>query len=136
MTSTTTKTLTVKDALDQADPNQLPDALSKVKLGTLLTPINKHFTALASVDTLTLDPPALYVESVRVVDGGGTGEGSYLTSDDDATASDASNLNGPGVCKISDDGATLTFASAVIVEAIVQYIPKPDTDLTDIFERS
>jgi hypothetical protein len=87
--------------------------------------------------TVTLDPPALLVQAVRVVTSDPSGdEGGYLASDADAVASAAAVLNGPGVCKLSADGATLTFVAATIKRAIIQYIPCSNAPLTDAFARS
>ncbi|MEE9592243.1 MAG: hypothetical protein V3W28_01530, partial [Thermoplasmata archaeon] len=45
---TTTAAFTVKDALDEANPSRVAAALAKVKLGTLLSPLKRSFTGLAS----------------------------------------------------------------------------------------
>lgn len=131
MTTTTVKA-TLASVLDQANPNSVADALRKVKLGTLLTPKQLDTGTITGIATVTLDPPALLVQSARVVTSGTAGSvGAYIVADASATPAvpAAANTN-PGVASLSADGVTLTFPNT-ITRAIVTYIPRSDTDMTD-----
>ncbi|MFA6166752.1 MAG: hypothetical protein WC700_09055 [Gemmatimonadaceae bacterium] len=127
---------TLAQGLDQANPNRLCDILQKLGLGTLLTPKTAHIHGDTTV-YLPLDPPALAVTSVRVVNpGAGTGvSGSYLVQDAGGTAVDWSGANAPGFCLLSADGTTLEFATALALVdyAEVCYIPRTTTDITETF---
>ena len=120
---------TIADALDQANPNLLADALMKVALGTLLTPKVAAITQ-TSATTVKLNPPALCpaVVSARVTAGTALA-GVYRCTDAGGTAVDSATL---GVCKLSADGTTLTFAAA-LTGVTVSYIPRSATDLTANF---
>ncbi len=128
MTTTVNKTLA--GILDEADPNKISDALRKVKLGQLLTPVKQTISQGAAV-TVPLDPPALSVHMVRVTAGTAL-SGVYQVADTDATEVDSATL---GLATLSDDGATLTFAAAV-TDLIVQYIPRSDADMTGDFQQT
>jgi hypothetical protein len=124
---TVTANQTLAGALDQADPNKVADALRQVKLGTLLTPTKQTISQTSAV-TVALTPPALVIHTVRVT-GGTALAGIYQVADTDATEVDSATL---GVCTLSDDGATLTFAAAV-TDLVVIYVPRSDADLTADF---
>lgn len=124
---TTTANKTIAGALDQADPNMLADLLRLVKLGTLLTPVKQTISQSSAV-TVTLDPPALSVTTLRVT-GGTVTSGIYQVADEAATEVDSATL---GVASLNDEGDTLTFAAA-ITDLIVQYIPRSYTDVTGDF---
>jgi len=130
---------TVKNALDDAEPNQIADALRKVALGTVLTPIIETIT-LASVrnhvhlltDTVA-KKAALVVQAVEVtnVAGGAADLGVRLVAPSGATPA-AKGAKACGVATLSDDGDIITFEGTV--KAIkVKYIPMPATALTDKF---
>lgn len=125
---TTTKTLTLKDALNQANPNEVADALAKVDLGTMFT-VNHETITIPSGTTLNLltqstaKVAAQFVQAVRVVTG--TATGVRIIGDAGATPSAT-------VCALSADGTTITFEAAVTVVAVV-WSAKPATDLTTIF---
>lgn len=127
--STTTEAFTLAKALDQANPNLLATALQKVALGTLLTPTVKAITQ-TSATTVTLNPPALCpaVVSARVTAGTALA-GVYRCTDAAGTAVDSATL---GVCKLSADGTTLTFAAA-LTGVTVSYVPRSATDVTSLF---
>ena len=109
---TVTANQTLAGALDEANPNKVADALRKVKLGTLLSPLKKTIVQADAV-TVTLSPPALVINSVRTTAGSGLA-GIYQVGDTDTTEVNSATL---GRCSLSDDGATLTFAVAFTDEA-------------------
>jgi hypothetical protein len=128
MSLTTTRTTTLKDALNEANPNEIADALNKINMGTMFT-VNRETITIASATTLNLltqstaKVAAQYVQSVRVVTG--TATGVRIVGDAGATPSTT-------VVALSADGTTLTFEAAVTVVAVV-WAAKPATDLTSIF---
>lgn len=128
MTTTVNKTLA--GILDEADPNKISDALRKVKLGQLLSPV-KQTISQADVVTVPLSPPALVIHSVRVT-GGTALAGVYQVTDTDGTEVNSATL---GVCTLSDDGALLTFAAA-LTDLVVIYIPRSDADMTADFQQT
>jgi len=106
---------TLKSALNRANPNTLADVLAKIDLGTMLEPKTVTVSQAAAA-TITLDPPALAVFGARV-SGGAAAAGPRLVTDAGGTASAT-------VCKLSADGATLTF-EANVTDAVVSYMPRP-----------
>lgn len=136
---------TLATALDNADPNRLCDVLRKLKLGQMLTPLKVTLTPDSSQKTVTLDPPALMITSVRATKGAGGSQkaGEYIVQDASGTAVDHGvGANLPGSCKLSADGTTLTFATnwsntlgaSPTDTCIVIYMPRSDTDITTEFE--
>lgn len=118
--------LTLADILTKADPNLIADAFRKVNLGVMLAPTVETITQ-SSATTMTLSPPALCpaVVSVRVT-GGASAANVYIVTDSGGTAVDGA------ICKLSADGATLTFALAV-TSAVVSYVPRSESPLSDAF---
>ena len=110
---------TLKSALNRANPNTLADAMAKVDFGTMIEP-KTETVAQAAAATITLDPPALAVFSVRVT-GGAAAAGVRTVTDAGGTASAT-------VCTVSADGATLTF-EANVTGAVVSYMPRSATPL-------
>lgn len=119
----TTINETLGYALDQANPNTISDCLQLAKLGTILTPIKLAATQ-SSATTMTLNPPALMIQSVRVT-AGAAAAGLRQIGDSGATASAT-------VCKISDDGITLTFEAGVTAATIL-YMPQSFTPMSSAF---
>lgn len=117
---------TLADALTAANPSNMSDALRKVDLGQLLAPTVKTISQTSAV-TVVLDPPALCpaVVSARVT-AGAAGQNVYICTDAGGTAIDGA------ICKLSDDGATLTFALAV-TDAVVSYVPRSKAPLSGDF---
>lgn len=113
---------TLKSALNRANPNTLADVLAKIDLGTILSPTVKTVSQ-SSATTITLDPPALCpaVVSARVT-GGASAANVYLCTDAGGSPVDGA------ICKLSADGATLTFALGV-TGAVVSYVPRPAVSL-------
>jgi hypothetical protein len=126
---TTTADKTLAGVVNDANPNNIADALAKVKLGTLLTPQTRAIVQASSVDVI-LDPPALGPASVTARVTAGTAlAGVYRVTDTDGTEVDSATL---GVATLSADGGTLTFAAAV-TELVVDYIPRSAVDMTSDF---
>ena len=112
MAVTTTKHESLKDALDQANPNQVADALQKTKLGTMLTPLKKTFSALSASLTHDLTDvahgsglAALSIVTLRVTAGAAAAGARFVT--------DAGGTASATVALLSDDGKTLTFEGTV-----------------------
>lgn len=139
---TTTKARTLKDVLNAANPNDLPDALERTNLGTLLDPLKRVFTGLTAAASFDL----------TAIDGSGETAGAtnpnrlpmlcghYLRVDASGTAASVGNyIVGPptstllippgganvavGVARISDDGKTITFPNTV-TGFTISYIPR------------
>lgn len=123
MTTTATAPFTLQDALDQADPNQIADALRLVKLGQMVVPTKKTVSQSAAL-TVPLAPPALTIVSVRVTAG--------AAAAGVRTVSDASATPSASVVALSNDGATLTFEGNV-TGAVVVYVPRSNADVTETF---
>jgi hypothetical protein len=150
--STATATQTLGAALDQANANQFPEALSLVKLGTLLGGYDVTFSGLtsaaaqditsaASFSHATINsgtapppggtlPPILIEQSVRVI-AGAAAAGVRVLADPGATAT-AGAAGSPGIALLSVDGKTITFEAAVTGFRI-QYVPRPFIPLSSAF---
>jgi hypothetical protein len=135
MSSTTTQTKTLQQALDLANPNDLPAALAQVDLGTLLVPTAPSIWATGANATgstgVTLPSKARLVGSARVTTGASGAAGSYLVSDAGATPLYPSST-APGVAALSANGASIQFP-AQVMNAVVQYIPQSAVDVTSAF---
>ncbi len=125
MTTTVNKTLA--SHLNSASPDNLPDVLRVVELGTILTPQKRDIT-IASGTVITLDPPSLNIGStyVNVITGTATGV---------CTVADVTETPSATLVTLSDDGVTLTF-EAVITVATVDYIPRSASDITADFPQT
>ena len=124
MSVTATSTPTLGLALEQANPNILADALRKVNLSKMLEPQKLVLSGAAASASVTLDPPALLVQSARVTAGAAA---AGLRQIGDAAAT----LSGT-VCRLSDDGATLTF-EANVTGVIVVYMARSEASLSSQF---
>lgn len=115
--STTVLPQTLELGLSQANPGFLADALRKVDLGSLFYKQVETITQ-ASSTSVVLAKPAFAPAGVCVRVTAGGSLGAYLVVDSGGIAVDVGAEI--GVCKLSDDGLTLTFASAV-TECVVTY---------------
>lgn len=131
MSSTATQSQTIQDTIDKANPGQLPAALQKVNLGTMITPLKRTFTGLAaqtSHDLTAIDGsgetagaanpnrlPVLTPTAVRVT-AGAAAAGVRFIGDTGATPAAT-------IATLSDDGKTLTFEGNVTA-FIVVYVPR------------
>ena len=114
--STTVLPQTLELGLSQANPGFLADALRKVDLGSMLYKQVETITQSAAT-TVTLAKPAFGPAGVCVRVTGGVSLGAYLVVDSGGIAV---NVGAEiGVCKLSDDGLTLTFASNVTACKVV-----------------
>lgn len=161
---TTTKADTIETTLNQADPNELPDAFRKMKLGQASTPRKVTFTGLASSAVQDITTAAAFAAAVAVPPfpagttrlpaigtvtalrvTAGTVLGARVIIDSGGTpAASATGIGGApgGSAALSDNGKTLTF-EAVITAMVLEYIPRPSTgdentptDLTANFART
>lgn len=130
MAVTATKTETLEDVLNSGDIAKMASAVQRMKVGQMLEPVVTDTGTITASATVTLSPPALHVQSARVVTSGTAGSvGSYLVADAGATTSvppGGANV-GAGVATISADGTTLTFPNT-ITRAVIQYVPRTDVD--------
>jgi hypothetical protein len=115
--STATVPQTLELGLTQANPGFLADALRKVDLGSLFYKQVETITQ-ASSTTVTLAKPAFAPAGVCVRVTGGGSLGAYLVVDSGGIAVDVGAEI--GVCLLSDDGLTLTFATA-LTDCVVTY---------------
>lgn len=130
--TTTNEVQTLQVVLDKANPETLADALRKVKLGTLLTPlkITKTGMTLAAAHDITdhehgHNPPILAIIALRVTVKDTAAFGVRMIGDAAATLSTT-------VARLSDDGKTITFEGTVS-GFVLEYIPRSDVDMTDVF---
>ncbi len=109
--------VSLKVALNTANPTNLPDALKKTLLGDMLAG-KKVTVAQAAAATIPLSPPALNgTVQCRVTTVGTAAAGVRQITDVAGTPSAT-------VATISDDGATLTFEGTV-TGAVISYVPRP-----------
>lgn len=150
----TTRTRTLLLALNEANLQDIADALRAVQLGTVLSP-RKHtvvgLTAAAAIDITSLGvaaaatpgpdqaggtlPPILSVTTLRVTASGtGASVGAYGTTDAGGTPIvPPGGANAAlGIATISDDGKTLTFPNT-ITGFVITYIPRSAQDVTTKF---
>jgi len=143
---TTTKSRTVREAMNQGNPSEIATGLQLVKIGDMVSPVKATATGLASaaahdlttaatkagsvVVGLTLAvgenlPAAAAVQSVRVTAGAAA---AGLRQIGDAAATPSAT-----VATLSDDGKTLTFEAGVTAFVVV-YLPRAavSADSTDI----
>lgn len=129
---TTTADKTLADVVDDANPNNLADALRLVKMGQMMTPQKRAISQASDTDVI-LDPPALGPASVTArVTGGAALAGVYRATDEGGTPVDSATL---GVATLSADGTTLTFAAA-LTDVVVDYIPRSDSDINGDFNET
>jgi hypothetical protein len=138
--STTTTTRSVKVVLDEANPNETDDALRKLQLGTVFSPLKRTFTGLtaaAAFDLTLIDGsgetagvanpnrlPANLVRSLRcTASGTANSVGSYVISDAAGTATSPTASTVAGIALLSDDGKTVTFPTTVTA-FIISYMPR------------
>lgn len=121
MAVTVTKQFTVEDAINKSNLNLLADALAAIELGTMLkakkVEISQAASTSVALPVAALGPMAMVVRVTA-----GVSQGAYLVVDEDGIAVDVGAEI--GVCKLSADGSTLTFASNV-EECVVSYLAGP-----------
>ena len=132
MAVTATKALTLEEVINASNLNLLADALAKAGLGTVLA-LQKESIVQAAADTITLSKAAFgpAMVHVRVTAGGASTLGAYLVSDSGGVAVVVGAEI--GVCKLSDDGLTLSFAAGSnITAAQVSYMAAPAVALDSL----
>lgn len=136
-TTTITKPRTVQAVLDEANPNEMSDALRKAKLGTVLAPLKRAFAAQAAAaafDLTQIDATgetagaanpnrlaALIVSTLRVTGGAAAAGPRIITDTGGAAAGPGTGII--GIAKISDDGKTITF-DANVTDFVIEYVPR------------
>jgi hypothetical protein len=124
---------TLELGLSQANPGFLADALRKIDLGSFFK-LQKETITQSSANTVVLSKAAFgpAMVQVRVTAGAGSALGSYLVAD--AAGAVVAVGTEVGVCKLSDDGLTLTFASGSnITGCVVSYLAAPAVPLDEQF---
>lgn len=131
---------TMTSALNEAHPAKLADILRKMQLGTMLTPKKVTLTGLTGTTHNITDaahgsnPAILSVVALRVTAATtGTAVGSYVVGDAGATVVSPATSAAVGLAKLSDDGTTLTFATADVTAFVIEYIPRSAVDMTGAF---
>jgi hypothetical protein len=142
--STTTINRTLRQQLNEGQPNEMFDLLALLELGTTFFPLKRTFTGLtaaASFDLTLIDgtgettgvgnPNRLAANVVRTLrvtaSGTGTSVGSYVTTDAAGTATSPATSTVAGLALISDDGKTITFPTTVTA-FIISYLPRALSD--------
>lgn len=154
---TVTKTNTLQEELESANPNTLADALRLCDLGKMLAPVKVVCTGLtaaasfdittaavkaaATVSGVTLEtgemlPAILSVTALRcTASGTANSVGSYIMSDAGGTAVSPTAGANVGIALLSDDGKTITFPTTVTA-FVLEYCPRSKTALTSAFART
>jgi hypothetical protein len=144
---TTSVVPTLQNQLNNALPEELPDILRLMQLGNMLTPLKRTFTGLTASGTADLTAidgtgettgagnpnrvAALAVKTLRVTAATtSTTVGSYGVTDAGGTTVTASTSSVMGICKISDDGKTITFPTADVTAFVIEYIPQAAVSMT------
>lgn len=154
---TTTVSSKLQHVLDDANPNNIADALRKVKLGHAYSVVKATIAALGATATpdITSDDvlaaatvagitladgenlPAIgQVVSLRVTASGtATSLGTYGITDSGGTAiiPPGGASAAMGIAELSDDGTTLTFPNTV-TGFVIQYIPRSAEDTQDAYD--
>jgi len=138
--STLTKARSTQFVIDEANPTEVADALNKLELGTIFTPLKRTFTGLtaaAQFDLTLIDGagetaglanpnrlPANLVRTLRVTASGTANSvGSYVVTDAAGTPTSPTASTIVGLATISDDGKTITFPTTVTA-FIIAYMPR------------
>jgi hypothetical protein len=138
--STATKSRSLQLVLDESNPNDMPEALGKLDLGTVFAPLKRTFTGLtaaAAFDLTAIDGSgetagaanaarlaANLVRSLRVTASGTANSvGSYVISDAGGTAVSPTAGANAGIALLSDDGKTVTFPTTVTA-FVISYMPR------------
>jgi hypothetical protein len=142
MPVTTTVKETLKAALNEANLNKLADVLARMDLGTMLTPKKVALTGLTGATHNITDaahgsnPAILAVVALRVTAAStGTAVGTYGVTDAGGAVVSPATSTAMGIAKLSDDGTTLTFATADVTAFVIEYIPRSAVDMNGAFTR-
>lgn len=140
--TTATKDQTVQSCLNDANPNEIADALQKVELGNVISPVKVTFAGLAASATLDITtaaakaaatvtgltlalgenlPAMLVVRTLRVTAGAAAAAPRVTT--------DAAGTPSATYATISDDGTTLVFEDTVTA-CVLEYLPRSATPLS------
>lgn len=148
---TTTANDTLRADLNTGDLNSLQVNLSRIKFGNMLSIVKAVFTgvtgaatydittaamkALATITGISLAsgenlPAIRHVRSLRVTAATtGSVVGTYGITDAAGTVVTPATSGAMGIARLSDDGTTLTFASADVTAFIIEYEPMPAVSL-------
>jgi hypothetical protein len=147
--TTATIAPSLQAALNAADPNELADILRLIKLGNILTPLKRTFTALTGAATYNLTALDATGETVGVANPNrlallalrtlrvtaattGTTVGVYALVDSGGAALTPNTSSVVGLAIISDDGTTLTFPSADVTAFVIEYVPQSASSMTTV----
>ena len=145
---TTTKTFSIRQALDEANPSLFNQAMIQAKFGKTQKKIKATITALTAIAAPVINnligaslsivinqgpddivssgvlPPIGQLVALRVTASGtATSVGSYIASDSGGTPTlpTGGASAGVGIATLSDDGTTITFPNTVTAFVIEYY---------------
>lgn len=149
---TTTDIIDRREVLDRVNFTEFDTALRGAKLGTMFCTIKAVFAgvtgaatydittaamkALATITGINLatgeNLPAIgHLLTLRVTAATtGTVVGTYILTDVAGTVLTPATSSAVGIARISDDGTTLTFASADVTAFIIEYTPRVAVSMT------
>ncbi len=156
---TTTADKTIQQVLNDSNLNWIPTLLQKMKLGNMLSPVKVTFTGLTGAATYDITsaallagasaisgldrqtgealPAILAVKTLRVTAASTSNSvGTYALTDTGGTVLSPTASSVVGLAKISDDGTTLTFATADVTAFVIEYVPRSATALTTVFKQN
>lgn len=121
---------TLKDALTAANPSNIADALRKVDLGQLLTPVSVTLALDTPSQTVLLDPPPLAACTITAQVVLGDDPGFYMCADSGSPF--AAGVGSVGVCVRYASPDSLYFSSPVS-QLVVNYLAAPKMPLDTEF---
>lgn len=154
--ATTTRDETFNTVLNQADLNEIADALRQMKFGDMCSPIKITVTGLTAASAIDITTAAVKAAATVVgktlatgenlpaigallalrVTASGTGGslGTYVFTDAGGTAivPPGGASAAVGIAKISDDGKTITFPNT-ITAFVLEYMPRAAVDMTTFY---
>jgi len=162
MATTTTLKDTLQNELDKGQLGTLADVLRLMGYGSMQSMLKVTVASLTAADSIDITtaavkaaatinvgalrrgqvnlPPIgrLRFGTVRVTAAASGSTGVWIVTDSGGTAVTVGTGTGVppiGICKLSDDGKTLTFpTSAAVTGFVIEYFPAPATDMQNAFE--
>jgi hypothetical protein len=145
---------TIQSALNQSNPNQLPDLLQKVQVGDMLANIKAVATSLTAAGSFDITTAAFYakctVTGLNTLGGDratlppvgvlrtlrvtaattASTVGTYILTDVAGDMITAATHTVVGVARISDDGKTISFPTTDVTAFIIEYAARAAVDPT------
>lgn len=148
----TTHTIDRREVLNRVNLSEFDAALRGTKPGDRMSVIKAVFAGLTAAATYNITTAAMkalatitginlatdenlpalgYLLTLRVVSATtGTVVGTYILTDIAGTVLTPATSSAVGIARISDDGTTLTFASADVTAFTIEYSPRSPVSLT------